>query len=56
MNRYDPQSNIESRYRILYDKKLGEGGFGKVYRGLHLLTKESVAVKEIDKGKPNVSL
>ena len=33
----------------MYNKKLGKGGFGSVYLGIHTKTKEKVAIKEIRK-------
>ena len=41
--------NDISQYQI--KGKIGEGMFGKVKLGIHLLTKEKVAIKIFDKGK-----
>ena len=41
---------IDNRYKIV--KKIGEGAFGKVYKGIHLETKEYVAIK-IEKKSEN---
>jgi 5'-AMP-activated protein kinase catalytic alpha subunit len=43
-----PLSNI-SQYTL--GEKLGEGTFGVVYLGTHILTKEKVAIKIIEKKK-----
>ena len=45
---YKPLSNI-SQYTL--GDKLGEGTFGVVYLGTHILTKERVAIKIIEKRK-----
>ena len=35
--------NLKSDYKIV--KRIGEGAFGKVYKGVHLKTKEPVDIK-----------
>ena len=44
---------IDNRYKIV--KKIGEGAFGKVYKGIHLETKEYVAIK-IEKKRYEINL
>jgi len=39
-------ANISKQYKIL--EKLGQGGFGKVYKAQHIITKQLVAIKYID--------
>jgi serine/threonine protein kinase len=39
-------ANILKQYKVL--EKLGQGGFGKVYKAQHIATKQLVAIKYID--------
>ena len=48
-----PDNNVEKGYYI-HSKKLGEGGFGTVRLATHLLTKQQVAIKIIEKEKIKV--
>lgn len=40
-------------YRIFLDRKMGEGSYGKVYKGEDVNSKKMVAVKMMDKKKSN---
>ena len=44
-------SNIHECYKIRYDEQIGQGGFGKVYRGFNLRSGENVAVKALEKAQ-----
>ena len=48
--RYQEEQDI-CKYYHLHDKKLGEGGFAKVRLATHLVTKQLVAIKVLDKIK-----
>ena len=46
-----PSANVKQISHFLVDKTLGEGTFGKVKLGIHLITKEKVAIKILEKNK-----
>ena len=52
-----PGRRIDERFPgyYLHPKKLGEGGFGKVYLASHLKTNQRVAIKIMNKLKLGVS-
>lgn len=45
------QENIEGVYQFDKTKLLGEGGFGRVFKAVHNITKQSRAIKVIPKSK-----
>lgn len=45
------KTNCSSYYNYPIGKSLGEGTFGKVRLGTHILTNESVAIKILEKDK-----
>lgn len=43
------KKKVVGQYEIFLDRRLGSGGFGQVYQGYNTKTKETVAIKMIER-------
>ncbi|XP_073729076.1 uncharacterized protein [Misgurnus anguillicaudatus] len=55
-NRSVPREPFDSKYQLLEDEVLGEGGYGKVYKGIDKSDGTPVAIKRISKQKTHTYL